>query len=212
MDRMTAYRTFGQPGYTPVKHVKIFNDRWYRCRFQNVETDPRSDYVGLGEGEYVEILPGQKARTARDARLNHLNGLEEWTGPVFKVERPQWNDSKYVGSAEEANALKAKWQADNAKSMAEAMDAIAKEAARSDEEIIQIYGQCQGWPGHEQERVAERRQELEESRGRNATHWAEAPVITEVKSVPVWNHGSGLSYPPPRPVKHVKRAAPRLSR
>ena len=85
MDKLTAIRTFAAPGFTPARHVKIFKDRWYRVRFQNVERDPRCDYVGLGEGEYTQLLPGAKAREARDARLNHCNGISEYHGSVFAL-------------------------------------------------------------------------------------------------------------------------------
>jgi len=74
--------------------------------FQNVETAPRTDYVGLGEGEYIQLLPGAKAREARDARLNHCNKIEQWDGPVFALcttSYGTWNGSrepKYLGDSE----------------------------------------------------------------------------------------------------------------
>ena len=86
MNALTAARTFARPGLCPAKAVRIFNDRWYAVRFQNVETDPRCDYVGLADGEYTELLPGIEARRARDSRLNHCNDIAEWTGPVFRVD------------------------------------------------------------------------------------------------------------------------------
>lgn len=85
MDRLTAIRTFAKPSFTPTRHVKIFSDRWYMVRFQNVERDPRFDYVGLGDGEYTVLLPGNKAREARDARLNHCNGITEHVGRVYAL-------------------------------------------------------------------------------------------------------------------------------
>ena len=85
MNHLSAIRTFGKPGYTPAKHTRIYDNRWYLCTFQNVETDSRFDYVGLGKGEYQELLPGLAAIQARDAHLNHLNALREWTGPVFRL-------------------------------------------------------------------------------------------------------------------------------
>jgi hypothetical protein len=83
MDRLTAIRTFGSSSFTPAKRTKIFADRWYLVTFQNVETDPMIDYVGLGEGEYSQLLPGNKARESRDAKLNHCNAIVEYTGPVY---------------------------------------------------------------------------------------------------------------------------------
>lgn len=85
MNSLTAIRSFAKPGFCPVKRTRIFADRWYKVTFQNVETDPRSDYVGLADGEYTQLLPGNKAREARDARLNHCNAITEWNGPVFEV-------------------------------------------------------------------------------------------------------------------------------
>ena len=61
MNTLTVIRTFAHPGYTPARRVRISNSAWYRVTMQNVERDPRCDYVGLGEGTYTEILPGQKS-------------------------------------------------------------------------------------------------------------------------------------------------------
>lgn len=85
MNTLTAIRTFAKPSFTPVKHTRIFAERWYKVTFQNVETDPRCDYVGLAKGEYTELLPGNKAREARVARLNHCNNIQEWHGEVWEV-------------------------------------------------------------------------------------------------------------------------------
>jgi hypothetical protein len=84
MNRLTAIRTFAAPGVTPTKRVKLFNHRWYYVRMQNVERG-QGDYVGLGEGEYTELLPGNKARERRDAHLNHCNAIAEYSGPVFDL-------------------------------------------------------------------------------------------------------------------------------
>jgi hypothetical protein len=85
MDKLTALRTFGNPSISPAKRTKIFADRWYLVTMQNVERDPRCDYVGLGEGTYQELLPGNKARERRDARLNHCNHIVEWDGNVYEA-------------------------------------------------------------------------------------------------------------------------------
>ena len=84
MNTLTAVRTFAKPGYCPVKRTRIFADRWYKVTFQNVEHG-QGDYIGLGEGEYVQLLPGNKAREARDAHLNHCNAIQEYTGDVWEV-------------------------------------------------------------------------------------------------------------------------------
>jgi hypothetical protein len=32
MNTVTAIRTFGKPGFCPVRRTRIFNDRWYKIR------------------------------------------------------------------------------------------------------------------------------------------------------------------------------------
>ena len=109
MNALTAVRSFARPGYCPVKHVRIFDNRYYVVRMQNVETDPRCDYVGLAEGEYTELMPGNKARERRDSRLNHCNGIAEWTGPVYCVTVYQFNRPRqwpeYAGNHTEVEAI-----------------------------------------------------------------------------------------------------------
>jgi len=83
MNTLTAIRTFAKPGFSPAKRTKLFNDRWYIERGQG-------DYLGLGEGEYTELLPGNKARDRRDAHLNHCNRLAEYDGPVFELMANQY--------------------------------------------------------------------------------------------------------------------------
>ena len=108
MDRLTAVRTFAVPGFCPAKRVRIYDDRWYSVRFQNVETDPRCDYVGLAEGEYTELLPGDLARRERDRRLNHCNAISEWTGNVYRLDTGQYghanNRPTWYGYREDADA------------------------------------------------------------------------------------------------------------
>ena len=97
MNRLDAIRTFAQPGYCPAKQLRIHKDRYYLVRMQNIETEPRADYVGLGQGEYIELLPGDAARERRDARLNHCNAIAEYDGPVFAVLTTQygnWNPER----------------------------------------------------------------------------------------------------------------------
>src|ERR1035438_5880200 len=84
MNTLTVIRTFAHPGYTPARRVRICSSSWYRVTMQAVEHGP-GDYMGLGEGTYTEILPGQKARERRDAHLNHCNAIEEYTGPIFEL-------------------------------------------------------------------------------------------------------------------------------
>jgi hypothetical protein len=97
MDTLTAVRTFAKPGYTPTRHVRIFADRWYLVTMQNVERG-QGDYMGLGEGEYTELLPGAKARERREARLNHCNAIAEYSGPVFELLANQYGgELRHVG-------------------------------------------------------------------------------------------------------------------
>lgn len=103
MDKLTAIRTFVKPRFTPARHIRIFDDHWYNVRFQNIERG-QGDYLGLGEGEYTQLLPGKKAREARDARLNHCNGISEYHGNVFAVftthyGRMRENPDVYIGSS-----------------------------------------------------------------------------------------------------------------
>ena len=84
MNRLTAIRSFGNPGYTPAKKVRLFNDRYYMLTMQNTETD-QGDGHYLVEGTYTIILPGDKARGERDSHLNHCNGITEYTGPIWQL-------------------------------------------------------------------------------------------------------------------------------
>ena len=84
MNRTTLLRTFASPAYRPrAARVRIYSDRWYIVTMQNVERG--MDYLGLGEGEYTELVPGADARDRRDARLNHCNRVTEHLGPVYRA-------------------------------------------------------------------------------------------------------------------------------
>ena len=104
MNTLTAIRTFAKPGFCPVR-PRIFADRWYKVTFQNVERG-QGDYIGLGEGEYTQLLPGNKAREARDAHLNHCNAIQEWSGQVWEVFTTSYGNMKqhpvYVSTEESA--------------------------------------------------------------------------------------------------------------
>ena len=90
MNTLTAYRSFGDAGYSPVRgKVRIYNSRWYLCTFQKIDYDIGGG-MSLGAGEYTELLPGSGARTARDSRLNHLNSIEEHRGEVWRVIGATW--------------------------------------------------------------------------------------------------------------------------
>jgi len=128
MDRVTAYRTFGDPSYSPTRRTRIRNDRFYLVTLQNVETDARTDYVGLGEGTYTELVGGAKAREYRDARLNHCNRVEEYAGPVWEWAVDWWRSpgSRYVRSLEEARDLTRHYEAQYQEHRAQ----LARERAR----------------------------------------------------------------------------------
>jgi hypothetical protein len=84
MNSLTAVRTFAAPGFTPARHTRIHNDRWYLVTLQNVEHG-QGDYIGLADGTYTELLPGDKARECRDAHLNHCNHIAEHHGTVYQL-------------------------------------------------------------------------------------------------------------------------------
>lgn len=116
MDTLTAIRNFAKPGFSPAKRTRIRNDRYYLVTFQNVETDPRCDYVGLGEGEYVSLLAGREARQAREAHLNHCNRIQEYDGPVYRLTLHEYGHANgqavlYASESEVENAL-AKFRTD----------------------------------------------------------------------------------------------------
>lgn len=141
MDRLTAIRTFAAPGFSRARgRVRIMDSKWYVVRFQNVEHG-QGDYVGLGEGEYSQLLPGRKAREARDARLNHCNGIAEHRGHVFELFASSYGgDLKSCGwHVSELEATRAalakrfehdKWIADCEKTLA---DYQAKQAIKPEE-------------------------------------------------------------------------------
>jgi len=137
VDRLTAYRTFGNPGYSPVRgKVRIYSNRWYFCTFQNVEHNPLIDYIGLAQGEYTELLPGEQARGERDSRLNHLNSMREHRGEVWQVTHPTHSGRKsWHPTQDGARRAVAAQLAEDARKLAEARASLAKQIARTDEEL-----------------------------------------------------------------------------
>lgn len=99
MNRLTAYRTFGKPGYTPTKHVRIFQDRFYLVTMQNTEHDQGDGYY-LAEGEYTELLHGVEAKRRRDAHLNHCNNIQEYHGPIWEFKQEYRNTEWYASEAD----------------------------------------------------------------------------------------------------------------
>lgn len=110
MDRLTAVRTFARPGYTPAKRTRIQATKWYTVTMQNIDRDPRCDYIGLGEGEYTELVTGTDARARRDAHLNHCNAIAEYSGPLYRLTEYRyghvWEPIKYVGTEGDIGLLR----------------------------------------------------------------------------------------------------------
>ena len=110
MNKLSAIRTFQNPGFSPVRgkgrgKLRIFDNRFYMVTFQNMEVDTGRDYIGLADGEYTELLPGRQAREAREAHLNHCNAIVEYTGPVYSVIlAPHGYPQTYVYAGSEAAA------------------------------------------------------------------------------------------------------------
>ena len=116
MTHLDAVRNFANPGFSPARRVVIYDSKWYLCTMQNVDHDGLTDYIGLGEGEYRELLPGKKARERKFARLNHCNGIQIWTGPVFRLQAIRWGradrDPSWTGTPEGIAAAQQALQAE----------------------------------------------------------------------------------------------------
>ena len=146
MNRLTAYRTFGMASYTPAKGVRLMDSKWYVVRFQNVERDPRTDYIGLAEGEYTELLRGSAARRARDAHLNHCNGIAEHKGPVYQLAvwelgngpRPakMYGIPQYYNSEGEARTGATRFEREGVGYIAKCLEQAAKYEAYNPEKFI----------------------------------------------------------------------------
>lgn len=182
MDALTAYRSFAKPGYSPARgKIRIYKDRWYLCTFQNTEHDQGGGYY-LAEGEYTELLPGGRARKARDARLNHLNAIEEHAGEVWEVvEVQRCSRSVWVVSEEAAARVADSIRAENAWNLARAEKEFAKHDAMTDADVVARYGLCAGWPGHEAEKLKEWRERSIADRVRNRIYWGTEPEIKRIR-------------------------------
>ena len=176
MNKLTAMRTFGKPGFTPVRSFRIYANKWYLCTFQNVERDPRCDYVGLGEGEYTEVLPGKLARRARDASLNHLNGITLWQGEVWSVTHTQHNNTSYHTSQATATIKALEINAKNTADWADCQRDIDNQLAQTDDEIKRKYSKCSDWYG-----VAVWREGLKESRQQSAAYFRTQSIVERIR-------------------------------
>jgi len=181
MNHLTAYRTFGKPSYCPVKSTRIQSNKWYLVEMQDVETDPRCDYVGLKDTSTIYLYNGIKTRQERDSRLNHCNRIIEYTGPVFELKSDKQRIIEYYPSIDTANQSKLKHDEYITKSLSEALASIAKQQAMTDSEILKIYGNCHNWPGNETMQIAKFRQDLVNCKQRNIAYWHSDITITQIR-------------------------------
>ncbi|GAH44763.1 unnamed protein product, partial [marine sediment metagenome] len=161
---------------TPARHFRIYTNKWYLCTFQNVERDPRCDYVGLAQGEYVELLPGKLARQARDASLNHLNSILLWRGEVWAVIDTQCGGTTYYPAQEMAETKVAAINAKNDKDWQECQESVDKQLERTDADIEAVYGKCSDWGG-----VADWRESLETNLDRSSDYFSELPTTERIR-------------------------------
>jgi len=182
MNHLTAIRNFANPGYTPTKgKIRIFDNRWYLCVFQNTEHDIGGGYY-LAEGEYTQVLPGKKARDARDSRLNHLNAIKEYDGPVWQLTSIEGYITCYASEAE-AKAEHDRQVAKNAKDAQKAFAHLNKEINYTDAEMLAHYGLCKDWPGNETAKIAEHRTYLAQLKADNEAYWARPIVIIQIANM-----------------------------
>lgn len=180
MNTLTAIRSFGKPSYCPAK-TKVFDNRWYLVEMQDVETDPRFDYVGLKETTTVYLMPGKITREKRTARLNHCNRIAEYTGNVFALTSNKQRITEYYTSMVLAEEAKQKHEQGIVTSLEKAIQSILKQQAQSDVEIIAFYGKCKDWPGNEKKQVKKHREELTKLYQRNIEYWQSDITIEQIR-------------------------------
>lgn len=181
MNQLTAIRSFGIPSYCPAKSTRIYKDKWYLVEMQDVETDPRIDYVGLAETSTVYLWPGTKTRNERDSRLNHCNKIVEYDGPVFAINSIKLRITEYYPSIESATEAKNTHELDTLSNLAKALLSIERQQNMTDSEILKIYGNCHDWPGNETAKIAEFRQDLIDCKKRNSEYWQSDIIISKIR-------------------------------
>ena len=179
MNHLDAIRNFGNSGYTPTKGIRILNTKWYLCTFQNTEHDQGGGYY-LAEGEYARILPGKEARQARDARLNHLNAIHEYSGEIWKVTAITGQITLHPTRAD-ADFECGVQVAQNSYSASKAFAHLDKEINWTDEEMLVMYGKCKDWPGNEAEKIAEHRGYLARLRVDNEAYWQKPIMVEQIR-------------------------------
>jgi len=178
VNKLTAIRSFANPGFTPVK-LRIYNNRWYLFTFQNIRTDQGGGHY-LAEGEHTILLPGREARRARDRHLNHLNAIREHRGEVWEVTSRD-RLITYHASETAAEMEASRQMRKNAETVAEVFDFFATEMVKSDDEILAMYGQCHGWPGNEAKELAAYRESLIQRKAENEAYWLKEIPVKRVK-------------------------------
>jgi len=176
MNQLTAIRTFANSGYCPVKHTRIYANRWYLVELQDIERDYRTDYIGLAETSTVYLFDGVKAKRERDSRLNHCNKIVEYTGNVYAVKSEKMRILEYWWNLDEANKSKTKHESKIADSLHKALAEIAKQESRTDDEIIAFYGKCSNWQG-----VKDERKRIADCKERNLKYWISDLTIEQIK-------------------------------
>ena len=157
MQTLTAHRTFGDAGYSPARRVRIFSDRWYQVVMQTVEHD-QGGGMYLGDGEYVEIVPGTEARNRKTARLNHCNGIREYKGEVWTATtRDPSCRPVYYPTLAAAQAAVDGAHADGLLTLAEkVIPKLTGEINATDDELRAHWGRCSDWAGAEAHREEQR--------------------------------------------------------
>lgn len=184
MNYLTAYRSFGNPGFSPAKGIRIYKDRWYLVTMQNTSRDQGDGYY-LEEGEYVELVPGDEARQRRDARLNHCNSIQEYNGPVYCVYVPGKNHwpyiKRYATSEQEANMIAQEMREHMEYERDKAIQYLEKKASMSDAEIVKMYHQCSNWSGDDRAEIEKYRKETAESIARYQNDYVTDVVIDLIR-------------------------------
>lgn len=161
MNTLTAYRTFGDPGYRPgTARVRIYDARWYLVTLQNTSRDQGDGYY-LEDGEHVVLLPGRKAREERDARLNNCNAVREWGGEVWELtDKYKFGLVSYHTSRAEADKAVAESRAEEDNGNREALARCDRLLAKTDAELEAVHSKHYDWDGvaTERARAAEERE------------------------------------------------------
>jgi hypothetical protein len=181
MNQLSAIRTFSNPGFSPAKSTRIYADRWYLVEMQDIERDPRCDYIGLAETSTIYLYNGMQTRRERDSHLNHCNKIIEYTGNVFALTSEKMRLAEYYPDLDSANYAKAEHDVGIADNLRKALESLDKQDAMTDSQILAIYGNCKDWPGNEAAQVAKFRQDQVNCRIRNLAYWKSDIIISQIK-------------------------------